>query len=78
MQTITTEIEKRGGQCKVTRQPVVTSNRDDTELQRMLEDLQLANAEVSGDEDSEAYSDSGDDDDKSESDGEPSAGAGRR
>ena len=47
------EIEKRGGQLIVKKAPTVTSSRDDSELQRMLAELEMANAEVSGDEDSD-------------------------
>lgn len=64
------EIEKHGGQLIVKKAPTVTSSRDDSELQRMLAELEMANAEVSGDEDSD--DDSGDD---SGSDGEGAGGA---
>lgn len=47
------EVEKHGGQLAVKKAPTVTSSRDDSELQRMLEDLEMANEEVSGDEDSD-------------------------
>ena len=58
------EIEKRGGQLAVKKAPTVTSSRDDSELQRMLADLEAANAEVSGDEDSDE-----DEDDSEEEEG---------
>ena len=58
------EIETRGGQLAVKKAPTVTSSRDDSELQRMLADLEAANAEVSGDEDSDADEDDDDDDDE--------------
>ena len=60
------EIEKRGGQLAVKKAPLVTSSREDSELQRMLADLEAANAEVSGDEDSDEDDDASD----SESDGD--------
>ncbi len=62
------EIEARGGQLAVKKAPTVTSSRDDSELQRMLSDLEAANAEISGDDDSDADDDD-DDDDDDESDG---------
>lgn len=46
------EIEAAGGQIFVKRAPTVTSSKDESDLQRMLEDLEAANAEVSGDEES--------------------------
>jgi hypothetical protein len=63
------EIEARGGQLAVKKAPTVTSSRDDSELQRMLSDLEAANAEISGDDDSDADDDDDDDDDDDESDG---------
>ena len=62
------EIEARGGQLAVKKAPTVTSSRGDSELQRMLSDLEAANAEISGDDDSDADDDD-DDDDDDESDG---------
>lgn len=61
------EIEARGGQLAVKKAPTVTSSRDDSELQRMLSDLEAANAEISGDEDSDADEES---DDDAEADGD--------
>ena len=60
------EIDARGGQLAVKKAPTVTSSRDDSELQRMLSDLEAANAEISGDEDSDADDDDDDDDDESD------------
>lgn len=40
------EIEAAGGQIFVKRAPTVTSSKDETDLQRMLEDLEAANAGV--------------------------------
>ena len=62
------EIEARSGQLAVKTAPTVTSSRDDSELQRMLADLEAANAEVSGDDDSDG-DDSDDDDDSEDGDG---------
>lgn len=61
------EIEAAGGQIFVKRAPTVTSSKDETDLQRMLEDLEAANAEVSGDDES---SDGSGSDSESGSDGE--------
>jgi translation initiation factor 2 subunit 1 len=56
--SVKAEIEKRGGQLVVKMAPTVMSSRDDTELQRMLAELEFANAEISGDEDSDEDSES--------------------
>jgi hypothetical protein len=63
-----TEIEKRGGQLAVKKAPAVTSSKDDSDLLRMLSDLEAANADVSGDEDSDEDEDDEDDDEDDDKD----------
>jgi translation initiation factor 2 subunit 1 len=48
--SIKTTIEAAGGELHVKAEPRVTSQTDDTELSKMLEELELENAEVDGDE----------------------------
>jgi translation initiation factor 2 subunit 1 len=71
------EVERRGGTLVVKKVPTVTSNRDDTELQRMLEDLEAANAEISGDE--ESFDEASESEEEGEgSEEESAAGAGKK
>uniref|UniRef100_A0A1I8IBH7 Eukaryotic translation initiation factor 2 subunit alpha n=1 Tax=Macrostomum lignano TaxID=282301 RepID=A0A1I8IBH7_9PLAT len=46
-------IEGRGGVFSIKREPWVISDTEEAELKQKLEDLELANKEVSGDEDSD-------------------------
>jgi len=70
------EIEKRGGQLAVKKAPTVTSSREESELQRMLADLEAANAEISGDEDSDEDEEEGSESDEEEAGAGGKAGAG--
>ncbi|PAA86059.1 hypothetical protein BOX15_Mlig028716g2, partial [Macrostomum lignano] len=58
-------IEGRGGVFSIKREPWVISDTEEAELKQKLEDLELANKEVSGDEDSD-----GDEDDDEEGGGD--------
>lgn len=51
MEVVKAEIESRGGTYAVKMAPRVTSQRDETELQRLMEQLEKENAEVAGDDD---------------------------
>jgi len=66
LDAIRAHIEGQGGKFEVKMAPKVVSDTEEAELRKQMEELELANKEVSGDEDSDEESDSDDDDDDDE------------
>ena len=57
LDAIRTHIETQDGKFEVKMAPKVVSDTEEAELRKQMEELELANKEVSGDEDSEEESD---------------------